>query len=87
MDKDYSSVPLGDGIHFQGYGINIKERIVMHVYSLRPNASNNRTAQMIAKILFVCDNVSFESAFKQRVQFDFNSLDGFRNSILCTCIT
>ena len=87
MDKDYLSVPLCDGIHFQGYGINIKERMVMHVDSLRPNASNNRTAQMIAKILFDCDNVSFESAFKQRVQFDFNSLDGFRNSILCTCIT
>ena len=73
MDKDYLYILSCDGIHFQGYVINIKERNVVHVDSLRPNASDNPTAQMIAKILFDSDNVSFESAFKQHVQFDCNS--------------
>ena len=50
-----------------------KERKVVYVDSLQPNASDNSTAQMIAKILFDGDNVSFQSAFKQRVQFDSNS--------------
>ena len=67
VGKDYLCIPLCDGIHFQGYVINMKERKVVHVDSLRPNASDNPTAQMIAKILFDGDNVSFESAFKQRV--------------------
>ena len=58
-DKDYLCIPLCDGIHFQGYVINIKERKVVHVDSLRPNASDNPTAQMIAKIIFDGDNILF----------------------------
>ena len=73
VDKDYLCIPFCDGIHFQGYAINVKERKVVHVDSLRPNTSNNPTAQIIAKVLFDSDNVSFESAFKQHAQFDSNS--------------
>ena len=73
VDKDYLYIPLCNGVHFQGYVINIKERKVVHVDCLRPNASDNPTAQMIAKILFDGDNVSFESAFKQPVQSKSNS--------------
>ena len=57
VDKDYLCIPLCDGIHFQGYVINIKERKVVHVDSLRPNASDDPTAQMITKFLFDGDNV------------------------------
>ena len=58
VDKDYLCIPLCDGIHFQTYVINIKERKVVHVDSLRPKASDNPTAQMIAKIVVDGDNVS-----------------------------
>ena len=74
VDKDYLCIPFCDGIHFQGYAINVKERKVVHVDSLQPNASYKPTGEMkkFAKILFDSD-VSFESAFKQGVQFDSNS--------------
>ena len=75
MDKDYLCILLCDGIHLQGYVINIKEGKAVHAHSLRPNASDNPIAQMIAKILFDRDNVSFESAFKQPVQSDSNSCE------------
>ena len=34
VGKDYLCIPLCDGIHFEGYVINIKERKVVHVDSL-----------------------------------------------------
>ena len=45
-------IPLCDGIHFQGYIVNITEHKIIHIDSLRWKQPKNLTFIQIAKLLF-----------------------------------
>ena len=71
--KTYLLIPLCDGVHFQGYIVDIKKSKVIHVDSLRWDAAENATAIKIAQVLFGDSNASYESFYQSRMQFDTNS--------------
>ena len=72
-NNDFLCIPVCDGIHFQGYVVNSKEKRIIPFYSLRPNYSKNPTSEEIATILFGKVDVLYESYFMERNQFDVNS--------------
>ena len=45
-------MPLCDGVHLQGYIVNIKEHKIIHIDSLRWDQLKNLTSIKIAKMLF-----------------------------------
>ena len=70
--KDYLCIPFCDGVHFQGYIVDVKERYIIHVDSFTKTA-DNPTAKKIAEIFFKDESVNFRSLFPSRRQFDSNS--------------
>ena len=50
--KNVICIPLCDGVHFQGYIVNIKEHKIIHIGSLRYDQPKNPSPLQIAKILF-----------------------------------
>ena len=71
--KNVICIPLCDGVHFQGYIVNVKELRIIHIDSLRWDHPKKPTSLQIAKILFENSNPTFESLFSERKQFDANS--------------
>ena len=71
--KNVIYIPLCDGVHFQGYIVNIKEHKIIQISSLRWNQPENPTSFQIAKMLFKNSKQTFESLFSERKQFDANS--------------
>ena len=72
-NNDFLCIPVCDGIHFQGYVVNSKEKRIIPFYSLRPNYSKNPTSEEIATILFGKVDVLYGSYFTERKQFEANS--------------
>ena len=72
-NNDFLCIPLCDGIHFQNYVINSKEKRLFHFDSLHSKSAKNPTSEDIATILFGKVDVSYESYFTERKQFDANS--------------
>ena len=71
--KNVICIPLCDGVHFQGYIVNIKEHKIIHIDSLPWDQPKNPTSLQIAKILLETSKPIFESLFSERKQFDANS--------------
>ena len=72
--KQLLCIPLCDGVHFQGYIVDINHNKIIHIDSLSCNNSNNRTSKKIANSLFESGtNVQYESLFATRRQFDSDS--------------
>ena len=73
-DKVILCLPLCDGVHFQDYVVNTKERKTIHVDSLRWSTPNNPKSKCIAQIFFPNEcKITFESLFVERKQLDANS--------------
>ena len=72
--KQLVSIPLCDGVHFQGYIVDINHNKIIHIDSLSSNNSNNGTSKKIAKSLFESGrNGQCESLFATRRQVDSKS--------------
>ena len=61
--KKLICIPLCDGVHFQGYIVNIEELKIIHIDLLRWDHPEYPTSLQIAKILFENSNPTFESLF------------------------
>ena len=72
-DSRIFCIPLCDGIHFQGYIVDIDQNKIIHVDSLSTNNPNNQTSLKIANVFFKSNSVQYESLFITRRQFDSNS--------------
>ena len=66
-------IPLCDGVHFQGYVVDVLKKEVIHIDSLRPANGKNPISDIIAKVLLEQKEVRFNSYFTTRVQFDSKS--------------
>ena len=66
-------IPLCDGMHFQGYVVDVLKKEIIHVDSLRPANAKNPISDIVAKVVFEQKEVRFKSYFTTRVQFDSNS--------------
>ena len=64
--KNVICIYFRQGVPFQGYIVNIKERKTIYIDSLP-------TSFQIAKMLFENSKLTFESLFSERKQFDANS--------------
>ena len=66
--KQLLCIPLCDGIHCQGYIVDLNNNKIIHIdSSLFCNNLNNRTSKKIAKSLFESGtNVQYESLFATR---------------------
>ena len=64
--KNVICIPLCDGVHFQGYIVNIKEHKIIHIDSLRWDQPKNPTSLQVAKILFESSKQTFESLFSKK---------------------
>ena len=64
--KNVICISFRQGVYFQGYIPNIKERKTIYIDSLP-------TSFQIAKMLFENSKPTFESLFSERKQFDANS--------------
>ena len=71
--KEFLCIPLCDGVHFQGYIIDVIKRSIVYIDSLLWKTADNPTARKIAKIFFKDQDVTFQSLFSGRGQFDSNS--------------
>ena len=72
--KQLLCIRLCDGVHFQGYIVDINCYKIIHIDSLSSKNSNNCTSQKIAQSLFESEtNVQYESLFPTRRQFHSNS--------------
>ena len=69
----------------------MRERKIIHIYSLGFKSARNPTSNLIAKILFedgLCETfASFESFFQTRRQFDSNSCGVWLVAAICSYIT
>ena len=72
-NNNFLSIPLCDGAHFQGYVVDVCNKTIVDVQSLRNNNSKNATSKAVATTLFDDENIKFKCYFKRRVQFDSNS--------------
>ena len=79
-------IPLCDGIHFQGYVVNSKEKRIIYFDSLRPNSAENPTSEEIATILFGKVDVLYESYFTERKQYDTNSCGVLLTAVITSFI-
>ena len=71
--KNVICIPFCNGVHFQGYTVNIKEHKIIHIDSLRWNQPKNGISIQIAKMLFENSQPTFECFFLERKQFDAHS--------------
>ena len=65
--------PHCNGVHFQGYIVNIKEHKIIHIDSLCWDQPKNPNSIQTAKLLFENSPPTFESIFSERKKFDTNS--------------
>ena len=65
--------PLCDGVHFQGYVVDVMKKEIIHIDSLRPANGKNPVSDIIAEVLFQQKEVRFKSYFTTRVQFDLKA--------------
>ena len=72
-NNDFLCIHLCNGIDFQGYIANSKEKKIIHFDSLRQNSAKNPTSDEIATIIFGIVDVLYEFYFTERKQFDANS--------------
>ena len=72
-EKNILWIPSCDGVHFQGYVVDILKKEIIHIDSLRPANGKNPILDIIAKVLFEQNEVRFKSYFTTRVQFHSNS--------------
>ena len=70
-EKNILCIPLCDGVHFQGYVVDVKA--IIHIDSLRPAIGKNPISDIIAKVLFEQKEVRIKSYFTTRVQLGSNS--------------
>ena len=87
QNKDILCIPLCDGIHFQGYIINIKDKKIIPVDSLRWKTAEISTAKKIVDLFFKDGGVSYESLFRSRKQFDSNSCGAWLIAGMCSYVT
>ena len=66
--KNVICIPLCDGVHFQGYIVNIKEHKIIHIDSLHWDQPENPTSLQVAKILFENSKSTFESLCSEKKQ-------------------
>ena len=72
-EKNILCIPLCDGVHFQGYVVDVLKKEIIHIDSLRPANGKNPVSAIIARVLFKQKEVRFKSYFMTRVQFDSSS--------------
>ena len=65
-------IPLCDGVHFQGYVVDVCNKIIVHIDSIRNNSSKNATSKATEATLFDDANINFKFYFIWRIQFDSN---------------
>ena len=68
-NKIFFCISLCDGVHFQGYAVDVCDKTVVHVDCLQNNNSKNAISRAIGTTLFDDKNINFKSYFKRRVQF------------------
>ena len=51
-NKNFLCIPLCDRVHFQGYIVDVCNKTIVHVDSLRNNDTKNATSKAIATTLF-----------------------------------
>ena len=65
--KQLLCILLCDGVHFQGYIVDINRNKIIHIESLSCNNSNNCTSKTTVKSIFESGaNVQYESLFATR---------------------
>ena len=72
-EKNILCIPLCDGVHFQGYVVDVLKKEIIHIDSLRPANGKKTILDIIGKVLSEQKKVRFKSYFTARVQFDSNS--------------
>ena len=60
-------------MHFQSYVVDVYNKTIVHIDSLRNNNSKNATSTAIATTVFDDENINFKYYFKRRVQFESDS--------------
>ena len=71
--KQLLCIPLYDGVHFQGYIVDINHNKIIHIDLLSCNNLNNCTSKKIEKSLFESGaNAQCEFLYATRRQFDSN---------------
>ena len=68
--KEFLCLPFCDGVHFEGYILDIKKREIVHIDSFRWNNEANPIAIRLAEIFFQGQEVTFRSYFSSKRQFD-----------------
>ena len=63
--KNVIYIPLCDGVHFQGYIVNIKEHKIIQISSLRWNQPENPTSFQIAKMLLKIQSKPLNPFFRK----------------------
>ena len=71
--KEVVLLPMCDGIHFQGYIVEMEKKTITLVDSFKWSSGRNSVALRIGEILFGGVNVSFRCLFITQKQFDSNS--------------
>ena len=69
-EKNILCIPLCDGVHFQGYAVDISKKEIIHIDTLRPAMEKNSISNIISKVLFKQEDVRFILYFTTRVQFE-----------------
>ena len=72
-ERNIFCIPLCDGVHFQGYVLDVLKKEIIHINSFRPENVKNPISDIIVKVLFKQTEGRFKSYFTMRVQFDSNS--------------
>ena len=72
-EKNILCIPLCDGLHFQGYVVDVLKKEIIHIVSLRPANGKSLVSDIVTKVLFEPKEVRFKSHFTTRLQFDSNS--------------
>ena len=57
-NNNFLCIPQCDGVHFQGYVVDVCDKTIVHVISLRNNNSKNATSTAIAATLFDNGNIN-----------------------------
>ena len=72
-NKTFSCISVCDSVYFQGYVLDVSNKTIVHVDSLRNNNRKNATPAATATTLLDDENINFKFYFKQRVRFESNS--------------
>ena len=66
-EKNILYIPLCDGVHFQGYVVDVLKKGIILIDSLRSANGKNPISDIIAKVLFEQKEIRFKSYFTTRV--------------------